>query len=113
MAPLLAVELQWRVTELSDTFERLLTGKIRSEYPVWLFAIFPFNKFFLIGEVMEEKGKKDKEKKLVIRRRLMKMAVYSIPVIATILATEEVLFAQVKNRSTKPGGVKNKVTGLS
>lgn len=111
ITPLNTDELQGKVTELSDTFGRLLTGKIRSAYPVWLFAILPFKNFFLIGEVMEEKGKKDKEKKLVIRRRLIKMAVYSIPAIATILATEEANAAF--DRKSNPSSQKNQRTGLS
>ena len=38
---------------------------------------------------MAEKELNPKEQKLQVRRRLMKMAIYSIPAIATVLATEE------------------------
>ena len=38
---------------------------------------------------MAEKELNPEEQKLQVRRRLMKMAVYSIPVIATVLATGE------------------------
>lgn len=38
---------------------------------------------------MAEKELNPEEQKLRVRRRLMKMAIYSIPAIATVLATEE------------------------
>ena len=38
---------------------------------------------------MAEKELNPDEQKLQVRRRLMKMAIYSIPAIATVLATEE------------------------
>lgn len=38
---------------------------------------------------MAEKELNPEEQKLQVRRRLMKMAIYSIPAIATVLATEE------------------------
>ena len=38
---------------------------------------------------MAEKELNPEEQKLQVRRRLMKMAVYSIPVVATVLATGE------------------------
>ena len=38
---------------------------------------------------MVEKELNPEEQKLQVRRRLMKMAIYSIPAIATVLATEE------------------------
>ena len=38
---------------------------------------------------MAEKELNPKEQKLQVRRRLMKMALYSIPAIATVLAAEE------------------------
>ncbi len=38
---------------------------------------------------MAEKELNPEEQKLRVRRRLMKMAVYSIPVVATVLATGE------------------------
>jgi hypothetical protein len=38
---------------------------------------------------MAEKKLNPEEQKLQVRRRLMKMAVYSIPVVATVLATGE------------------------
>lgn len=38
---------------------------------------------------MAEKKLNSEEQKLLVRRRLMKMAIYSIPAIATVLATEE------------------------
>jgi hypothetical protein len=38
---------------------------------------------------MAEKKLNPEEQKLLVRRRLMKMAIYSIPAIASVLATEE------------------------
>ena len=38
---------------------------------------------------MAEKELSPEEQKLRVRRRLLKMAIYSIPAIATVLATEE------------------------
>lgn len=38
---------------------------------------------------MAEKELNPEEQKLQVRRRLMKMAIYSIPAVATVLATEE------------------------
>lgn len=38
---------------------------------------------------MAEKELNPEEQKLQVRRRLMKMAIYSIPAIATVLVTEE------------------------
>ena len=85
---------------------------------------------------MAEKELNPDEQKLQVRRRLMKMAIYSIPAIATVLATEEGAYSgggdddddqgsggrkgrgkgkgpKPKNKRTKPHGPKRYPGGLS
>ena len=84
---------------------------------------------------MAEKELNPEEQKLQVRRRLMKMALYSIPAIATVLAAEEGAYSggdddddddsgsgkgkgkgkgpKPKNKRTKPHGPKRKPGGLS
>lgn len=60
---------------------------------------------------MTEKGSSPEEQKLKIRRRLLKLGIYSVPVIATILTTEEA-YAQIKY-ARKPGWPKIRKSGIS
>ncbi len=82
---------------------------------------------------MAEKKLNSEEQKLQVRRRLMKMAIYSIPAIATVLATEEDAYSggdddddwgsgggrrkgkgpKPKRKRTKPHGPKRYPGGLS
>jgi len=83
---------------------------------------------------MAKKELNPEEQKLQVRRRLMKMAIYSIPAIATVLATEEGAYSggddddsdsggrkgrgkgkgpKPKNKRTKPHGPKRYPGGLS
>ncbi|HHT9108151.1 MAG TPA: hypothetical protein ACFYEF_09570 [Candidatus Wunengus sp. YC63] len=81
---------------------------------------------------MAKKELNPEEQKLQVRRRLMKMAIYSIPAIATVLATEEGAYPgggdddddwgsggrkgkgpKPKNKRTKPHGPKRYPGGLS
>lgn len=90
-------KLQERVARLSQRLEILLADKTYPKYPIWFFAIFPLKNFIEGGVVMTKKDVNPEEQKLKTRRRLMKLAAYSIPAIATILATEEA-YAQTKKR---------------
>lgn len=63
---------------------------------------------------MAKKEVNPEEQKLKTRRRLMKLAVYSIPAIATILATKEAYAdGTYQKKRSKPGGNKIYMTGLS
>ena len=83
---------------------------------------------------MAKKELNPEEQKLQVRRRLMKMAIYSIPAIATVLATGEDAYSgdddddsdsggrkgrgkgkvpKPKNKRTKPHGPKRYPGGLS
>jgi len=83
-----ARKLQDTVEKLSHELEMILTGKIQPQFPLWFFAIFSVKNFM---------GKKEttgsevyaEERKFRVYKRLMRMAVYSAPAIATILAAEE------------------------
>ena len=69
-------------------------------------------KFIEGGVVMAKKESTPEEQRLKSRRRLMKLAAYSIPAIATILATEET-YAATKPKKKTPTGKKLYTSGLS
>ncbi|HHT9108152.1 MAG TPA: hypothetical protein ACFYEF_09575 [Candidatus Wunengus sp. YC63] len=82
-----ARKLQDTVEKLSHELEMLLTGKIQPQFPLWFFAIFSVKNFMgkkatTGSEVYAE------ERKRRVYKRLMRMAVYSAPAIATVLAAE-------------------------
>ncbi len=52
------------------------------------------------------------EQRLKARRRLMKLGAYSLPAIATILATEEA-YSQAIKFARRPGKLKNRKQGFS
>lgn len=84
-----ALKLQEEVEKLSRELEMLLTGKIQPEFPIWFFAIFPVKKFIEKNIVMTDRKLYSGEPKFKVRQKLMKMGVYSIPAIATVLVVEE------------------------
>ena len=83
-----ACKLQKEVEKLSRELEMLLTGKIQPEFPIWFFAIFPVKKFIEKNIVMTDRKLYSGEPKFKVRQKLMKMGVYSIPAIATVLVVE-------------------------
>ena len=84
-----ALKLQEEVKKLSQELEMLLTGKIQPEFPIWFFAIFPVKKFIEKNIVMTDRKLYFEEQKFKVRQKLMKMGVYSIPAVATVLVVEE------------------------
>ncbi len=84
-----ACKLQKEVEKLSLELEMLLTGKIQPAFPIWFFAIFPVKKFIEKNIVMTDRKLYSGEQKFKVRQRLMKMGVYSMPAVATVLAVEE------------------------
>lgn len=109
LPPLDARKLLKEVAELSRALECLLTGRV---HPVrlrfiWFTLLFPLEGFMEGGKAMkamEEKKVTSEETRLKLRRKLLKLGAYSIPIIATVLATDEV-YAQAKR--TNPHGVKS------
>ncbi|MBI2470543.1 MAG: hypothetical protein HYV59_04795 [Planctomycetes bacterium] len=85
---LYAPKLQDKVEKLSHELEILLTGRIHPQFPVWFFAIFPV-KNFIGRKTTTESEVYAEERKHRVYKRLMKMVVYSAPVIVTVLAAEE------------------------
>ena len=83
-----ARKLQDTVEKLSHELEMLLTGKIQPQFPLWFFAIFPVKKFIEKNIAMEDRKLYSEGQKFKVRQKLMKMGVYSIPAIATVLVVE-------------------------
>lgn len=108
-----ASKLEEEVSMLSRKLEILLTGKIHPAYPIWIFAIFPLENFIEGGAVMKEQKLNPNEQKQKARRKLMKLALYSIPAIATILATEEAYAGGKRTKREHPGSHKSSTSGIS
>lgn len=114
LPPLDACRLLERVAGLSRALELLLTGrtcKTQLRF-IWFTALFPMERFIEGGKVMTEKGLNPEDQKRKLRRRLLKLGVYSVPAIATILATEAV-YAQGTGKKSTKGGSKGAGGSLS
>lgn len=88
LIPLDACRLLERAAELSRTLELLMTSKVHPSWPVWLVALVPLEKLIEGGNIMEEKELSPEEWRRKVRRRLLKIGVYSIPIITTFVASE-------------------------
>ncbi|HHT9139667.1 MAG TPA: YkgJ family cysteine cluster protein [Candidatus Tripitaka californicus] len=80
------------VARLSRSLELLLTGRTSTAQLrfIWFTALFPLESFIEGGKVMKEEELTPEQQRLKLRRRLLKLGVYSVPAIATVLATEAV-----------------------
>lgn len=103
LPPLNACRLLERVAKLSRALELLLTGhtcKTQLRF-IWFTALFPLERFIEGDKVMTEKELNPEEQRRKLRRRLLKLGVYSVPAIATVLATEAV-YAQATSKRPRP-----------
>lgn len=101
--PLDARRLLDKMARLSRSMELLLTGRTFQTQLrfIWFPLLFPMERFIEGGKVMTEKELNPEEQRRKLRRRLLKLGVYSVPAIATVLATEAV-YAQGTGKRPNP-----------